>query len=325
MPSDSLPFDRRQFLHGTALVSSALFTGGFSGSFPSLSEAAISNLPPAVPRVVQTKGEFRTPDGGLQSSLIRQALFRCLGLLVGERNIQKAWQTLFHPDDTVGIKVNCIAGRGLSSTPEVVQSIVEGLRLAGVKDGSIIIWDRTSRELQQAGFTISKGGGVLCFGTDALQVAYEPEPEVIGSVGSCFSRIISKLCTAIVNVPVLKDHDFAGVSIGLKNFYGAIHNPNKYHDNHCDPYVADLNTHPYIRSKLRLTVCDALDAQFQGGPALAPRWRWPAGTLLLSRDPVALDAVGAALLEAKRREKGLPSLKEEKGNRSTSPRPSPVG
>jgi uncharacterized protein (DUF362 family) len=262
--------------------------------------------------VVQAKKNFKTPDGGLQPTLVRQAVFSCVARLSGEKNIQKAWQALFRSDDTVGIKVNCIAGRGLSSTPEVVQGVVEGLRLAGVKDGNIIIWDRTDRELQRAGFSVSKRGGVLCFGTDALQTAYEPEPEIIGSVGSCFSRIVSRLCTAIVNVPVLKDHDFAGVSIGLKNFYGAIHNPNKYHENHCDPYVADLNTHPYIRGKLRLTVCDALDAQFQGGPALAPRWRWPAGTLLVSRDPVALDAVGTSLIEAQRREHGLPSLKEDK-------------
>jgi len=27
----------------------------------------------------------------------------------------------------------------------------------------------------------------------------------------------------------LKDHDGAGVTIALKNMYGVIHNPNKYH------------------------------------------------------------------------------------------------
>ena len=39
---------------------------------------------------------------------------------------------------------------------------------------------------------------------------------------------------------VVKDHDLAGVSAGLKNWYGVIHNPNKYHDSCCDPYVADV-------------------------------------------------------------------------------------
>ena len=56
----------------------------------------------------------------------------------------------------------------------------------------------------------------------------------------------------LINLPVLKDHDGAGVTIALKNMYGAIHNPNKYHPNGCDPYVADLNMLPEIRSRMKL-------------------------------------------------------------------------
>ena len=39
---------------------------------------------------------------------------------------------------------------------------------------------------------------------------------------------------------VLKDHDLAGVSLAMKNWYGVVHNPNKLHDDDCDPFVADL-------------------------------------------------------------------------------------
>ena len=53
-------------------------------------------------------------------------------------------------------------------------------------------------------------------------------------------------------MPLLKDHDGAGVSIALKNMYGVIHNPNKYHPNGCNPYVADVNMLPDIRTKMRL-------------------------------------------------------------------------
>jgi uncharacterized protein (DUF362 family) len=109
---------------------------------------------------------------------------------------------------------------------------------------------------------------------------------------------------------VLKDHDLAGVSLSLKNFYGAIHNPNKYHDNNCDPYVADLNTHPYIKNKLRLIICDAITLQYHGGPAYKPQWAVDYRSILLSRDPVAIDRIGARLIEEKRKEKGLSSLKE---------------
>ena len=66
---------------------------------------------------------------------------------------------------------------------------------------------------------------------------------------------------------VVKDHDLSGVSAGMKNWYGAIHNPNKYHSNGCDPFIVDVARHPFIRDKLRLTVLDGVVAQCHGGPA----------------------------------------------------------
>jgi uncharacterized protein (DUF362 family) len=147
----------------------------------------------------------------------------------------------------------------------------------------------------------------MCFGTDK---AYDSQPEVIGSIGSCFSSILSARCTALINIPVLKDHDLSGVSLSLKNFYGAIHNPNKYHDNFCDPFIADVNSHPSIKDKLRLIVCDGLTIQYQGGPAYKPQWSRAFSTLLLSRDPVALDRIAAAMIEDERKQQGLPTLKE---------------
>ena len=72
----------------------------------------------------------------------------------------------------------------------------------------------------------------------------------------------------VVSLPVLKDHNLAGVSLGMKNFFGAIHNPNKYHDNHCDPFVAEVFDVPLVRQKHRLTVIDALRGL--NAPALSP-------------------------------------------------------
>ena len=103
---------------------------------------------------------------------------------------------------------------------------------------------------------------------------------------------------ALISVPVLKDHNLAGVSLGMKNFYGAIHNPNKYHDHNCDPYVSDVVSHRYIAPKWRLTVCDATLAQYHAGPGRHPGFAWPFGGLIVSNDVVAADAVAADVLEA---------------------------
>jgi len=91
--------------------------------------------------------------------------------------------------------------------------------------------------------------------------------------------------------------------------FGAIHNPNKYHLTAGDPYVADVFAMEPIRRKVRLTICDAISAQYEGGPSYMPQWQWPLQGLLISRDPVALDAVGWDIIEKKRAEKGMKPLR----------------
>ena len=115
----------------------------------------------------------------------------------------------------------------------------------------------------------------------------------------------------LINLPVLKDHDGAGVTIALKNMYGAIHNPNKYHPNGCDPYVADLNMLPEIRSRMKLVICDATTAMYEGGPGFKPEHSWKSNSLLVSQDPVALDSTGWQMIERKRAEMGLKTLEAE--------------
>jgi hypothetical protein len=94
--------------------------------------------------------------------------------------------------------------------------------------------------------------------------------------------------------------------------YGVIHNPNKYHPDGCNPYVADLNMLPEIRSRMRLTICDATTAIYEGGPGYKPEHCWNANSLLVSQDPVALDHTGWQMIERKRAEKGLKTLEAKK-------------
>lgn len=242
-----------------------------------------------------------------------EMLDRSVCQLTGLRSARDAWGALFDPKDRVGIKTNVIAGPRLSPRRGLVEAVVDGLRKAGVPDDNILIFDRFEYELEVCGFAINHRGGVRCFGTDSLRGSgYEEEVEVLPHMGSCFSKIITRLCTALVNVCILKDHDLAGVSVAMKNFYGVIHNPNKYHLNNCDPYVAELAAHAQIRGKLRLNVCDAIRPQYDGGPSYKPRTVWDYNTVFVAGDMAALDRLGADIIEAQRRAKGLPSLDEER-------------
>jgi uncharacterized protein (DUF362 family) len=222
----------------------------------------------------------------------------------------EAWRKLVRPGETVSLKVNTLGGRGISTNVHLVEAICERLQEAGVKARDIVVWDRDSEEMERAGFHIAEGGDrVQCYGTD--RVGYEENLAAWGSVGGCLSKILTRHSNVLINVPVLKDHDGAGVTIALKNMYGVIHNPNKYHPNGCNPYVADLNMLPEIRSRMRLTICDATTAMYEGGPGYKPEHSWNANTLLVSTDPVALDRTGWKMIERKRAEKGLKTLKAE--------------
>ena len=119
-----------------------------------------------------------------------------------------------------------------------------------------------------------------------------------GSAGSLVSKTLTRTCDAVISLPVLKDHGITGVTLALKNFFGAIHNPNKYHTNAGDPYIADIHMFEPIRRKLRLTIADAITAQYEGGPSYMPQWSWPFNGLLVSQDPVAMDYTGWRLIDA---------------------------
>lgn len=235
---------------------------------------------------------------------IDQALMK----ITGHSSPAAAWKSLFSPGESIGIKLSCLPGKPLSSSAGLVMAIVDGLKAVGVKEKDIYIWERTNRELERAGFSISSDG-LKIEGTDAYRGdGYSDNIEFAGSVGTRFSQIMEKV-DALINVPVLKDHDLSGVSISLKNFYGAIYNPNKFHRNNCDPYIAELNTHPLIKDKLRLIVCDASRVQVNNGPAFYPKYSWEYGGILVSQDPVALDYTGWQIIEKRRKEIGLKPLK----------------
>jgi len=249
-------------------------------------------------------------EGTVDPARLRRLLDQAMMGLFPQEEPARAWSKVVRPGQTVGIKVNTLGGRGLSTNVELAEAICERLLEAGVRPADIVIWDRDSTELERAGFRIRTGGSqAQCFGTD--RVGFEDELKSWGSVGSLISKILTRRCDVLINVPVLKDHDGAGVSIALKSMYGAINNPNKYHPNGCDPFVADVNMLPEIRGKLRLAICDATTACYEGGPSFKPEFTWRHNALIVSQDPVALDTIGWQIIERKRREKGLKTLEED--------------
>jgi len=264
-------------------------------------------------RVVIIRAEkVLTAAGQPETGQLLRMYKRGFELLQEERNGKAALLSIFQPDDRVGIKINTIGGRAISTRPEVSLALAEWFNANGLGGSNLLVWDRTNRELREAGYRLaSERSGVRVFGTDADGVGYEKDLASHLNIGSLFSKIQTAFATATVSLAILKDHGLAGVTAGMKNYFGAIHNPNKYHDTHCDPFVAELFDTPAVRSKHRLTILDCLTVQYHKGPSFHPQWAEKYQGLILSRDPVAADRVGWSLIERLRAAKGLPSLKEE--------------
>jgi hypothetical protein len=100
-----------------------------------------------------------------------------------------------------------------------------------------------------------------------------------------------------VDFAVLKNHDRAGVTGTMKNYYGSVHNPGALHWNNCDPYIPSLNQQ--IRDVLDvqevLFIIDAIFGVYYGGP------NGPANMIydgfILGQDRVALDAIARQILD----------------------------
>jgi len=250
----------------------------------------------------------RDAGNAIDSARLLQLLDRAVQGVSDANSPIEAWKKIVKPGEVVGLKVNCLAGRGASTSVVLVDAVCERLQQAGIRAGDIVVWDRLNSDLESAGFRpSSRAGRIRYIGND--EAGYENDLAAFGEAGSLLSTTLTRTCNAVINLPILKDHGIVGVTMALKNFFGAIHNPNKYHSNGGDPYVADVYMLPPIRQKVRLTICDAIAPQYEGGPSFMPHWSWPFHGLIASRDPVALDYTGWQIIEGKRAEKGLPTLR----------------
>jgi DNA-binding Xre family transcriptional regulator len=211
---------RRDFLKKALSGAAVLRASGGTGLLAAAEQGAAFTKS----RVVIARDDFLRGTGStVDSRRILSLLDRAMQALFDRDHAIEAWRKLVRPGETVGLKVNVLGGRGISTNLQLVEAICERLQEAGIKPGDIVVWDRDSDEMEHAGFHLAMGGNRLqCFGTD--RVDYEEELVAYGSVGSRLSKILTQRSNVLINVPVLKDHDGAGVTIALKNMYGVIQN-----------------------------------------------------------------------------------------------------
>lgn len=109
--------------------------------------------------------------------------------------------------------------------------------------------------------------------------------------------------TVLINARPGRTHHWSGIGGCIKNHIMFVPNPAAYHADTC----ADLGKiwHlPPVKNRTKLNIMTMLTPLFHGiGPHhYSDSFIWPYKGILVSRDPVAVDAIGLKIIEAKRRE-----------------------
>ena len=218
-----------------------------------------------------------------------------------------AWKRIVSQSKVIGLKVNTLSRKGVSTPLALVLAISERLQQAGIRPGNILVFERNTRNLEASGFTINTDPGRLrCYGSD--RSGYEEQSVVWGTASVKFAKILTRECDMVLNLPVLKDHSEAGVTFAMKNMYGVIESPQNLHAGGCNPGVADLNCIPAVREKVRFTIGDAMSSVYEGGPSFHPEHLWYPNALIVGEDRVAVDHTAWQMIERKRADVGLPTL-----------------
>ena len=238
-------------------------------------------------------------DADLDRDVIKSMISRALTDLAGQSDAPAALAALIpqieDPNQRYAIKVNCV-NPDLPSHPAVVAALIDLLAAAGASRENIIVFDRTGYELARCGFTV----GPTVYGSDKSGVGYNDELLIFTNGAVKLSNILTDRIDHLINVPVLKNHTMAGVTLSLKNHFGSTTRPDSLHGekNDCSPGIAELNARPEIKDITRLVLIDALFGNYKTGlygkPDYAPM------SLIAATDPVAADTIGQQLINNRR-------------------------
>ena len=262
----------------------------------------------------------------VSESAVRAMVDAGMTALTGEIAARDAWARFFVPADIVAIKVNPSGVPGTVTSMPLVREVIRALMSVGIPAKNLIVYDRNSHQLEVNGYHALIQPGVQVVGLDqrwtvggTTRGGYDPaaycEMDCFGEreTRSYLASVVTKEATKIVNLPCLKEHNASGVTGCLKNLaYGSFNNVDRTHDSpktFTDPVIAVMCSAAPLRYKSVLHIMDGLRAVYHSGPfAWNPEFVWEAKTLLFGTDPVAVDRIELEIVEAKRKELGVPPL-----------------
>jgi hypothetical protein len=319
---------RRHFLELAALTP-ALAKAQGPGKLPEYTinskyEATGTGFPGAFPgKVVSVKSDLCVNSAGIVNRpVVSEMVNQGMASLTGKASPAQAWGSMFNSADVVGIKVNCSGAPSISSQPELVGEIVKNLLAVNVSPANIYIYERFPDQMDSVpyGKFVPKEVNLVAVekSRNSLQ-GYDPRMYVeVNFFGEDNTRsnviaLVTQKFTKIINVPVMKEHQAAGVTGCLKNIaYGNFSNVARSHrDSKTNTYtfIGTLASTEPLRSKTVLNVMDGLKGVWHGGPfSVNPAYRFQPKEILFGTDPVAMDRILLDIIEAKRKAEGAVSI-----------------
>jgi uncharacterized protein (DUF362 family) len=288
-------------------------------------------------RVVAVDHPRSIVEGRYQAEPVQQMMRKGMTDLTGAGGWVDAWRMFVEPGDVVGIKVNPVGDPHVVSAAEVVREIIAGLNAAGIKNKDIVVYDRYRAQFFKAGFDKWLPDGVRTSSAaedyEGVQQAiegYDPDHYMdmaltlpgydinnLTARRSYAAHFITKEVNKLINLPVLKDHQSAGVTLALKNLsHGLVNNVCRSHSsntlNACGSFIPAVVSMPVIRNKTVLHILDGVKGLYHGGPGARPQFVWEHKTIYFATDPVALDYICWKAIDEKRVAMGMKTIADDR-------------
>ena len=210
-------------------------------------------------------GAAAAPDlvavkGGEPAQMLQEALKAFGGI---EKYVKKGQNVVIKPNIGWDKKPEFAA----NTNPELVSELIKQCLQAGAR--KVTIFDHTCDNWQRcyanSGIkqAVENAGGVILPGNDDSY--YKNEVKLPKGVKLKSAKIHQALLEADVwfNVPVLKHHDGARMSISMKNYMGIVQNRIYFHANNLQQCIADICTWD---KKPVLNIIDAYRCLLRNGP-----------------------------------------------------------
>ena len=287
-------------------------------------------------RVVRIVDENSIAEDVIQEDAVYEMLEGGIKNLTEETDTSRAWRQFVSPGEVIGLKVNPIGGKLLSTSHSLVKSVISQLEQSGIPKEKIVIFDRRMQQLLDAGFTPGNYPGITIWGTEHVDESgsYYDEKGKLYSLSridrdwhywadcemeyddymlpfmvnqgkySYFTKIVTRQLDKIINLPIMKNAG-ASITLCLKNLgYGVITNTSRLHSTLWAETSAQVCAFPPVRDKVVLNIADGIRGCYDGGPGANPQFFTDYRMLLLGTDPVAVDTAGYDIIIGKRIEMG---------------------